>query len=62
MTAEEHKELDQARAARKRAEDDLDEIIAQRPVVKEVAKAAVLLRQQNHFSELVTLAFRRAVP
>lgn len=52
--------LEQARAARKQAEDELDEMIAQRPAVREVAKAAVLLRTQNHFSQLVTAAFRKA--
>lgn len=53
-------ELEEARRARRRAEKELDKMIAQRPEVKDLAKAAIVLRRQNHFSQLVTLAFRRA--
>lgn len=51
--------LNQARAARKRAEEALVEVEALRPEVKEVAKQAVRIRTDNHFRELIILSMRR---
>lgn len=53
--------LGEARRARKRAEEELAEVVAQRPEVKEVAKAAVRMRlHEDDFARLVVLAIRRA--
>lgn len=51
--------LNQARAARQRAEEELAEVEAQRPEVREVAKAAVRLRTENHVLQLIDQTFRR---
>jgi hypothetical protein len=44
--------LAQARAARERAKQALEEVQAQRPEVKAVVKKSIQLRQDNHFSEM----------
>lgn len=52
--------LDQARAAKKRAEKDLSEAVAERPETITTAARHVKLRVENHFAELTLRAFRRA--
>lgn len=61
MTSDEG--MEQARAARERAEKALEEVRAQRPEVKDVAKRATRLHMENNFTRLTRLAFvPREVP
>lgn len=51
--------IDKARAARKRQEEILVELTAQRPEVRQIKEQAVRLRKQNNFAELIMAATRR---
>lgn len=51
--------IEKARAARKRQEELLIELTAQRPEVRQIKEQAVRLRKQNNFAELIMAATRR---
>lgn len=51
--------IEKARAARKRQEELLVELTAQRPEVRQIKEQAVRLRKQNNFAELIMAATRR---
>lgn len=51
--------LEQARAARLRAEQELAAMKAKRPEVKKLAQRAARIRTENHLSDLVAMAFSR---
>jgi cob(I)alamin adenosyltransferase len=54
--------IEQARAARRRAEADLAAMKAKRPEVKRLAWHAMRIRDENHLSDLVALAFGTREP
>lgn len=62
MTKDQGSGMDEARAHRERAERDFAEAVSQRPETIAEAVKAVKLRNENHFQELITLAFRRVSP
>jgi hypothetical protein len=56
VTHRHSEEMAAAEAARRRAKEALEEVKAQRPEVKEVAKAAVRIRRVNGLADAVVVA------
>jgi hypothetical protein len=58
MSANNEDEMNEAREARKRAEEMLADVKAQEPVIKDLSDRASWLLVQNSFSALVTQSYR----